>query len=712
MPVLDKLFNTIVLCNTYNKKDLGKYYNNLICENNLSKIYTEYYNSSPVVLNLLIDKILENEPRADIIVNKFDNIKTELYPYQVNNLNWMLNIENKEYPQEFDKIKHNIIRGGGLFDEVGMGKTLQTIALTNINKSKYTSLIKDNKLYSKATLIIIPNHLCLQWELEYGIHTEKPLNIIKLITKHHYNKYSYYELMNADIIICNANFFINCELDHNSSNINNVNILSKLYDKYANLFDIYWHRVVIDEYHEMESSKLFNVIKFLQSDYRWILSGTPFKENNVNSNTDISNSSLSTIMDYLSYNNNIINKIDFRSLEGFNYIKYHFSRNLHKNNVKTLQLPKIKETVEWLKFTQTEQMIYNARLTDTNNGDPKDDEFLRQICCHPLIADSIRENLATQVETLEDVQKAMSNLYLKDYNKAKENLDEHIARCERMAAEKKDYEDKKKTELLGYQNLLIDIQNANVKRNELTSIFKGKEKTVIYYRDFVKALDDVENIKKETCLICMGDIDENDIGITKCGHVFCYSCVSEIVKADMTRCANCNKKLLINDIFYINNGNKDLEKSTILGTKLNYIIDYIKRTPNKYRLIFSQWDYLLRQVGKILTEQGIKNLYCNGNAYQKGKTLQIFNTNDETNEFRVIMLSSKNAVSGANLTNAEEIIFLDPIYGDAQYRFNTERQAIGRVQRLGNKHETINILRLYIKNSVEEDIVKSNETNK
>lgn len=709
MAILDKLFQIALLYNSINQKNLGANINKLICNNNSDELYSEYYDSSLELLNFLIKGILENEPRSDIIITEFNNIKTKLFPYQINNLNWMLNIENKNYPEEYNNVKHNVIRGGGLFDEVGMGKTLQIITLTNINKSKYTSLIKDNKLYSKATLIIIPNHLCMQWVTEYEKHTEKPMNIIKLITKHHYNKYTYYELMNADIIICNANFFINCEIDHNSSSLNNINILSKVYNKYANLFDIYWHRVVIDEYHEMESSKLFNVIKFLQSDYRWILSGTPFKENNIVTVEDISNSSLSIIMDYLSYNNNIINKIDYRNIVGFNYIKYHFSRNLHKNNVKILQLPEIKETVVWLKFTQTEQLIYNGRLSDSNNGDPKDDVFLRQICCHPLISDTIRENMTNKVGNLQDVQTVMNNLYLKEYNKAKENLDEQIARCSRLLDEKKDYEEKKKTELKGYQQVLDDIVYAQNKRNELLNIFKGKEKTVIYYRDFVKALDDVKNIIKEECIICMGDISENDIGITKCGHVFCYSCISEIVKADMSKCASCNKKLCINDIFYINNGDKELEESSILGTKLNYIINYIKNSPSKYRIIFSQWDYLLRQVGKVLSEQGIKNLYCNGHTYQKGNTLRLFNTIDESNEYRVILLSSKNAVSGTNLTNAEEVIFLDPIYGDAQYRFNTERQAIGRVQRLGNMHKTINILRLYIKNSVEEDIVKSNE---
>ena len=73
------------------------------------------------------------------------------------------------------------------------------------------------------------------------------------------------------------------------------------------------------------------------------------------------------------------------------------------------------------------------------------------------------------------------------------------------------------------------------------------------------------------------------------------------------------------------------------------------------------------------------------------------------------MLSSESTVSGSNLNNAEEVIFLDPDYGDKQHRLNTEKQAIGRVIRLGNKHKTINIVRILIKDSIEEEIYKSNQ---
>ena len=175
-----------------------------------------------------------------------------------------------------------------------------------------------------------------------------------------------------------------------------------------------------------------------------------------------------------------------------------------------------------------------------------------------------------------------------------------------------------------------------------------------------------------------------------------------------SECPNCRKHLEIDKIFLISeNKSKDVN---ILGTKLAYIINYIKNTSQKYRIIFSQWDYLLKEVGKVLDQNNIKHLYCQGNVYQKDKVLKIFNNKDiQNNEYRIIMLSSDSTVSGSNLNNAEEVIFLDPIYGDKQFRINTENQAIGRVRRLGNKFKEIKVIRLLIKGTIEEEIFKSNQ---
>ncbi len=455
---------------------------------------------------------------------------------------------------------------------------------------------------------------------------------------------------------------------------------------------------------------MFLKLKFLESDYRWIISGTPFKEKQIHTHTEIDKTSLSSVIDYLCFGVNKINTIDIFEKTPYTYIKNHFSRNTHNKNIKILKLPEIVEETVWLNFTETERMIYNAYLADPNNT--MNDIFLRQLCCHPLISEKIRENISNKVESLEDIQKHIKKMYMTDFEKADENYTTCLERIDRIKNEMKEMEEQKKTNLMGYSSLKEDLSVAQHKIIDLKKIRDGKEKTVIYYKTFIDLISDMKNITKQNCSICLDPIKEHDLGITFCGHIYCYSCISTILKESkssgiMSACPDCHKPLELDKIFLISE-NKSKEVNS-LGTKLAYIINYIKATPNKYRIIFSQWDYLLKEVGKVLEQNGIKQLYCQGNVYQKDKVLRLFNSADsEKNEYRIIMLSSESTVSGSNLNNAEEVIFLDPIYGDKQYRLNTENQAIGRVRRLGNKHKKIKVLRLYIRDSVEEEIFKAN----
>ena len=267
--------------------------------------------------------------------------------------------------------------------------------------------------------------------------------------------------------------------------------------------------------------------------------------------------------------------------------------------------------------------------------------------------------------------------------------------------------------MISYQNLKLELDKNINKLDDYKKILDGKEKSLIYYKNFLELISDINKVTEQECSVCLDTIKEHDIGITICGHIYCYSCISTINKESIasgtqSTCPNCKKIIKSDTIFLISkNKSKDVD---ILGTKLAYIINYIKSVPNKYIILFSQWDYLLKEIGKVLDQNDIKHLYCQGNVYQKDKVLRLFNSKDNDNiKYRIIMLSSDSTVSGSNLNNAEEVIFLDPVYGDKQYRINTENQAIGRVRRLGNKFKEIKVLRLLIKDSIEEEIFKNNQ---
>ena len=140
-------------------------------------------------------------------------------------------IENKNYDDNFENTSKNIdLKGGALFDEVGMGKTLQIITLINLNKSKLTDmLIYKKKLYTKATLIIVPNHLCGQWLREFEKHTIKPLNILNLLTKSHYKKYTHLDYTNVDVVIISSNLIYKIMIHFHIHDIHQLLLYSNKY---------------------------------------------------------------------------------------------------------------------------------------------------------------------------------------------------------------------------------------------------------------------------------------------------------------------------------------------------------------------------------------------------------------------------------------------------------------------------------------------------
>lgn len=128
-----------------------------------------------------------------------------LFPYQRDGVAWMVNREQSHFP------------GGFLCDEMGLGKTIQMIWTMKVNKLP-------------KTLIIVPNSLVSQWEIELKKFGESA-------TVTTYSKF--------------------------------VRENPMMYQQ--------WDRLILDEGHEIRTfnTKRFVNICKIPSRIRWVLSGTP-----------------------------------------------------------------------------------------------------------------------------------------------------------------------------------------------------------------------------------------------------------------------------------------------------------------------------------------------------------------------------------------------------------------------------------------------------
>jgi len=685
-------------------------------------------------------------PNNNFAIQPFNNLS--LYNYQLKTLQWMINLENNNefnyiintsllnildhlipYDQKnllndtLSKIKIDLIKkdlyikknnnykmnfkGGILSDEMGLGKTITTIGLITSNKSTNTEYkTQNNKFKTNSTLIICPNHLAEQWANE--IKKCSSLKYILCLSKPMHKKISHKDILHTDIVIVSYQFISsykyylrlftnenltlrrltedyyrelrNDDIKLRLDEINKLEIDKQLEEKDILFEHFEWYRVIVDEGHEifgdmsnysnLENIVLEKIFLSLTSKYRWYISGTPF----------INYSGFDKVMEFLQLETTIDNiKYSYNELLDGN--KNMYKENLRKNILNNIYCRNTKESIIneykmakmiddtiFLEFTNFEKEMYNNYKNDYKYTDLD----LRQLCCHPLVLDRDNRVYETEGLSLEEVRQNLIN-----YNKKK--LDKEINKL-------KTYEE------LEYKGKII---STNKKINRLNYMIN-------FFTNITPQLEKSEN---ETCSICLNDFT-NKI-VTDCGHFFCKECIISSLNMSKKECPMCRDELNKTKIHPIINECKNSISELVAkyGTKMGKLIELcnnITKDSNNRIIIFSQWDKMIELIKKTLEENNIFSVSCKGNVHQRNKAIKTFK---EGNNIKTIILSLKNAAAGINLIEATHIIMIDPIYGSKEEIRAIESQALGRVCRIG-KNDDINIMRLIIKDTIEEKIYK------
>ena len=318
---------------------------------------------------------------------------------------------------------------------------------TDKNKEKTQKIItrlicKDRKIkqseryfYSRATLVICPNHIPYQWKDQIGQYTQNA-KVVVITNVYEWQRCTYKDLMNADYVIVSFNF-----LDKKNTSFTPMNKIKKpelqpeLNDKSPKLYNIYWHRIVIDEIHEiiidMRFTETRRYLNHLESKYKWCLTGTPFRGEKAGTN-------YSRILNWV-FNGNLPEKIykaeDADNIEPsiYEYIRTEkdklrmlFRRNTKystKKENKNLKTDSLDIQEVWLELSPLERTIYNSRYRRLKTWDnPEEDIYLQQICCHPNVSAENRNILSgisynNMAEILPALKANSITLYQESLNK-------------------------------------------------------------------------------------------------------------------------------------------------------------------------------------------------------------------------------------------------------------------------------------------------------
>jgi SNF2 family DNA or RNA helicase len=582
---------------------------------------------------------------------------------------------------------------------------------------------------TNSTLIICPNQLCDQWTTEYYSKFKNDHRVLLVVTRDQFKNLTLGDILFSDLVIVSYQFLTNRFYETKNCEIYNTQSfkVGKTYKSTADLlnckdfsaFRLYkWNNVFLDEAHEIQnmakSSDHIKTISQLKSNFKWNISGTPFANG------------LSSFLHLLTFNTSF--KKNVGSLEkasvsailqsGLNSALIQDCKQLYRCNTKESVKKEysgnfIEEKIKLLEFTSQERTIYNSHLAGSRS---KYSEFLIKLCCHPELHSDTRE-LIQNCKSLDEIQEVMLNYNNKkrlDLNAALRQTEQEIQYANNELDQLGPVNEFNQQEILLRNDIKLRLGNLKRKQTTTKKEHDNIERTCNYLKQAIESLGD--DNADETCPICLDELENKCI--TKCGHKFCWECIYEthVVKSSSSqpfKCPTCNTNIATNEIYlYKNQPTEQIDceldqiVQTVKSTKIGNIIHYLKTEtkPEDKIIVFSQWDEILHKVGNLLENHKLKLVYCQGSVYKRKRSIDSFSKQKDVN---IIMLSSRNAASGINLTAANKIILLEPVYGSSEYRKNIESQAVGRADRIGQRRP-IEVERFIIKNTIEEDIINDN----
>ncbi|KAJ5947017.1 hypothetical protein N7466_000032 [Penicillium verhagenii] len=329
------------------------------------------------------------------------------------------------------------IKGGILAEEMGLGKTVEIIALVSLNRrSIQLKLDSDGLRESGATLIITPPAILEQWRQEFQQHAPE-------LRVHHYtgikrvqegsDDLTIEELAEFDVVLTTYNVIAREVYYTDTAPKRNLRHQKRFEPRKSPLVRISWWRVCLDEAQMIESgvSNAAKVARLIPRINAWAVTGTPLRRNI----DDLFG--LLLFLRYYPFCNS--NTLWTRLYSRFGPILVDIIQRIALRHTKDrvrdeLRLPQQKRIVITTPFTAIEEQHYGQLFEEmceqcglNATGTPLDNDWnpedpgtverlrswltrLRQTCLHPEVSGSNRRALGAgngPLRTVDEVLEVM-----------------------------------------------------------------------------------------------------------------------------------------------------------------------------------------------------------------------------------------------------------------------------------------------------------------
>jgi len=192
-------------------------------------------------------------------------------------------------------------------------------------------------------------------------------------------------------------------------------------------------------------------------------------------------------------------------------------------------------------------------------------------------------------------------------------------------------------------------------------------------KDRVKAVDG--------CPVCYNLIEQK-IVLPCCSNAFCIKCVGTWLSQNKS-CPLCKAYASIKDMLLVDPNPKPVVDTSNLvhanNNKVRNLINLIKLdTQVKKILIFSEYEPVFNDVARLLDPRNTRYFFIKGNVLFQEAVLKMYHDPTKT---VILFVSPTHLGRGLDLQNTTDIIFFD------KFDNESEKQTIGRAQRLGRKNQ-------------------------
>ena len=520
-----------------------------------------------------------------------------------------------------------------------------------------------------ATLIVVPNGLVSEWKDRFLAHTDLCVDtdILIINTKVHAQSISYQRMIDAKVVIVNANYLggisyyygeeissVKRKLEwvHHSHRLaqNTLEDFSDHLETQAVLHGIYWRRIITDEINMIVDSKaaIRNTMKELKANHYWGITATP------------KISTTFEVAEYLHFltpgkSESLVKQVRSSEINSKNFLDAHVRRFIKPNELVSC-LPPIEEETIWLDMTKEERAFYNSLRSDICHTGLMENDFAKlslAACSHWVLANVLKNN--------KDIGEMNIHTFSTLVNKQREE-DIHKLNLQLESSDESES---------------VDIRTRIRNLESQLRFFQTVMDQILYEKEQYK------------CCICLGQYDGGQLAISSCGHYVCKEC-STYLKNECPHCRTKSRFVLTCP------DNVDTK-----GTKMSRIIEEIQRIMREDHtnmiVVFTQYRKFANFIEKDLNQLGISASHVHGAQSHRENMIAKWSSQSP-----VLICTVEDSAAGLNLQKGNYIILANPL------SLEHENQAIGRCHRQGQKRP-VKVLRYAMKNSIEERIYKETQ---